>query len=189
MSGFKVATQRAYPSWGHWFENGADTMWEYWRVPRNRSHNHYVKGTVVQWLYENGAGPRPGSDGYRTFTVQPDARVGVSWARTSPRTVRGEVSVAWAAAGGVFRLRVKVPVGSTAEVHVPAPDRAEVTAHGEARKIRRATTRSWDGPCPSAAAGPDRSQVQRSRLPVELRARNSVRYVCPAMAPMRCSRP
>ncbi|MFJ2675800.1 alpha-L-rhamnosidase C-terminal domain-containing protein [Streptomyces sp. NPDC087525] len=134
MSGFKVAIQRAYPSWGHWFENGADTMWEYWRVPRNRSHNHYVKGTVVQWLYENVAGPRPGSDGYRTFTVQPDARVGVSWARTSPRTVRGEVSVAWAAAEGVFRLRVKVRVGSTAEVHVPAPDRAEVTASRGSRE-------------------------------------------------------
>lgn len=42
---------------------------------------------------------------------------------------------------------------------------------------------------PSAAAGPVRSHVHRSRLPVELRARNSVRYVCPAMAPMRCSRP
>ncbi|MFJ9210847.1 family 78 glycoside hydrolase catalytic domain [Streptomyces sp. NPDC102264] len=132
----KVATQRAYPSWGYWFENGADTMWEYWRVPENRSHNHYFKGTVVQWLYENVAGLRPGSDGYRTFAVKPDARVGVSWARTSLRTVRGEVSVAWATADGTFRLRVKVPVGSTAEVHVPAPDKAEVTAHEEAGKIR-----------------------------------------------------
>ncbi|MEV4969887.1 family 78 glycoside hydrolase catalytic domain [Streptomyces scopuliridis] len=132
----KVATQRAYPSWGYWFENGADTMWEYWRVPQNRSQNHYFKGTVVQWLYENVAGLRPGSDGYRTFTVKPDARVGVSWARTSLRTVRGEVSVAWATEEGTFRLWVKVPVGSTAEVHVPAPDKAEVTAHDEAKRVR-----------------------------------------------------
>jgi alpha-L-rhamnosidase len=25
-----IATQRSYPSWGYWFDNGADTMWEMW---------------------------------------------------------------------------------------------------------------------------------------------------------------
>ncbi|WP_411113876.1 hypothetical protein [Streptomyces sp. 029-5] len=93
MSGFKVVIQRAYPSWGHWFENGAGTLWEYWRVPRNRPHNHYVKGTVAQWLYENGAGPRPGSDGYRTFTVHSDARSGS--AGPVPRRASSAVKCRW----------------------------------------------------------------------------------------------
>ncbi|MFC8096774.1 alpha-L-rhamnosidase C-terminal domain-containing protein [Streptomyces sp. NPDC057301] len=102
----------------------------------NCSQDHYFKGTFVQWRYENVAGLRPGSDGYRTFTVRPDARVGVSWARMSLRTVRGEVSVAWDLDDGKLRLRVTVPVGSTAEVHVPAPDKARVTAHDEAKRTR-----------------------------------------------------
>src|SRR5690606_20722605 len=25
---YAIATQTTYPSWGFWFENGADTMWE-----------------------------------------------------------------------------------------------------------------------------------------------------------------
>lgn len=49
-----VATQRTYPSWGHWFANGADTMWEMWQLD-SRSRDHYFQGTVAQWLYENVA--------------------------------------------------------------------------------------------------------------------------------------
>ncbi|MET7596885.1 MULTISPECIES: family 78 glycoside hydrolase catalytic domain [unclassified Streptomyces] len=120
-----IATQRTYPGWGYWFEHGADTMWEMWPLD-SRSRDHYFQGTVVQWLYENVAGLRPGDAGYRTFTVRPDGRAGVDWARTSVRTVRGEASVAWSVVGTALRLSVRVPVGSTAEVHVPAGARSDV---------------------------------------------------------------
>ncbi|MFC9430915.1 family 78 glycoside hydrolase catalytic domain [Streptomyces sp. NPDC056987] len=130
-----VATQRTYPSWGHWFDNGADTMWEMWPLD-SRSRDHYFQGTVVQWLYENVAGLRPGDAGYRTFTVRPDGRTGVSWARTWIRTVRGEASVAWSAIGTTLRLSVRVPVGATAEIHVPAATRDQVTAPAGAAYAR-----------------------------------------------------
>ncbi|CAL9668997.1 family 78 glycoside hydrolase catalytic domain [Streptomyces sp. enrichment culture] len=116
-----VAKQTTYPSWGYWHDNGADTMWEMWPLD-SRSRDHYFQGTVVQWLYENVAGLRPGDAGYRTFSVRPDARTGVDWARTSIRTVRGEASAAWSAVGGKLRLTVRVPVGSWAEVHVPVAE-------------------------------------------------------------------
>ncbi|WP_405983831.1 family 78 glycoside hydrolase catalytic domain [Streptomyces sp. NBC_00872] len=130
-----VATQRTYPSWGHWFDHGADTMWEMWPLD-SRSRDHYFQGTVVQWLYENVAGLRPGDAGYRTFTVRPDGRTGVTWARTSIRTVRGTASVAWSRIGRDLRLTVRVPVGATAEVHVPAARREEVRAPGGAGYLR-----------------------------------------------------
>ncbi|MBP2325383.1 alpha-L-rhamnosidase [Kibdelosporangium banguiense] len=115
---YAVATQRTYPSWGYWFDNGADTMWEMWPLD-SRSRDHYFQGTVVQWLYENVAGLRPGDAGYQRFTVKPDARVGVNWAQTSIRTVRGLASVAWNRVGSTVHLTVAVPVGSVAEVFVP----------------------------------------------------------------------
>ncbi|MEV4317347.1 family 78 glycoside hydrolase catalytic domain [Actinocrispum sp. NPDC049592] len=115
---YAIATQRTYPSWGYWFDQGADTMWEMWPAT-SRSRDHYFQGTVVQWLYENVAGLRPGDAGYQRFTVRPDARVGVSWAQASIRTVRGDASVAWNVVGRTFHLTVQVPVGSTAEVSVP----------------------------------------------------------------------
>jgi len=110
-------------------------MWEMWPLD-SRSRDHYFQGTVVQWLYENVAGLRPGDAGYRTFTVRPDGRTGVDWARTSVRTVRGTASAAWSAVDGSLRLSVRVPVGSSAEVHVPAPGRSAARAPGGARFVR-----------------------------------------------------
>ncbi|MEV6167000.1 glycoside hydrolase family 78 protein [Streptomyces sp. NPDC051954] len=130
-----LATQRMYPSWGYWFDQGADTMWEMWQLD-SRSRDHYFHGTVAQWLHENVAGLRPGDAGYRTFTVRPDARTGVDWARTSIRTVRGRASVDWARSGGRLRLTVEVPVGAEAEVHVPAARRLDTTAPRGAEFVR-----------------------------------------------------
>ncbi|MFC9842571.1 hypothetical protein ACFWFF_00170 [Streptomyces sp. NPDC060223] len=66
-----IATQRTYPSWGYWFDHGADAMWEMWPLD-SRSRDHFFQGTAVQWLYESVAGLCPGNAGYRTFTVRPD---------------------------------------------------------------------------------------------------------------------
>ncbi|MEN8652067.1 glycoside hydrolase family 78 protein [Streptomyces sp. 21So2-11] len=130
-----IATQRSYPSWGYWFDQGADTMWEMWQLD-SRSRDHYFHGTVVQWLHENVAGLRPGDAGWRTFTVRPDSRTGVDWARTSIRTVRGRAAVAWSRSDDRLRLHVEVPVGADAEVHVPAPSRSAATAPRGARYLR-----------------------------------------------------
>ncbi|GGO45613.1 family 78 glycoside hydrolase catalytic domain [Streptomyces lasiicapitis] len=146
-----IATQRTYPSWGYWFDHGADTMWEMWELG-SRSRDHYFLGTVVQWLYENVAGLRPGDAGYRTFTVRPDARDGVDWARTELRTVRGPAAVSWSRVDKAVRLTVRVPVGSTAEVHVPAAarDRAQAPRGVEFVRVEpgfvvfRAPHGEWD---------------------------------------------
>ncbi|MYY12304.1 family 78 glycoside hydrolase catalytic domain [Streptomyces sp. SID4919] len=135
-----LATRRTYPSWGYWFERGADTMWEMWQAD-SRSRAHYFQGTVAQWLYENVAGLRPGDAGYGSFVVRPDGRAGVEWARTSIRTVRGEAGVEWSGGSGAepFRMSVRVPVGATAEVHVPVgpgPGTVAVSAHPDARWVR-----------------------------------------------------
>lgn len=123
----RVALQRTYPSWGHWVDNGADTMWEMWETS-TRSRQHYFKGTVVQWLYEHVAGLRPGANGWERFVVRPDARTAVSSASLTMDTVRGRVAAAWQRVSGTFVLSVEVPVGATAEVHVPAGRERDVTA-------------------------------------------------------------
>lgn len=113
-----LALQDTYPSWGSWFSQGADTMWEAWSADY-RSRNHYFLGTVAQWLYENVAGVRVGDNGWAGFTVRPDARAGVGRASFMVQTVRGPAGSAWMRDGDEVLLTVTVPVGSTAEVHVP----------------------------------------------------------------------
>ncbi|PXY22679.1 family 78 glycoside hydrolase catalytic domain [Prauserella muralis] len=130
-----IARQRSYPSWGYWFDNGADTMWEMWHLD-SRSRDHYFQGTVVQWLYENVAGLRPGDAGYERFTVRPDTTATLAWAHTSIDTVRGQAAAGWSRVGDGLRLTVRVPVGSTAEVHVPAASGQAVSAPPAARFVR-----------------------------------------------------
>ncbi|WP_112247673.1 family 78 glycoside hydrolase catalytic domain [Kribbella monticola] len=121
----KIALQRTYPSWGYWFDQGADTMWEMWETD-TRSRNHYFQGTVTQWLLENVAGLRNLANGWERILVRPDARDQVDSASLRMDTVRGRVSVSWRRIGRVFHLEVQVPVGSTATIHVPSA--GDVTA-------------------------------------------------------------
>jgi alpha-L-rhamnosidase len=122
----KVALQRSYPSWGYWFDQGADTMWEKWEDD-TRSRNHYFHGTVVQWLYENVAGLRNLQAGWQRIAVRPDARAEVDSATIRTETIRGRVAVVWKRVGRVLSLEVLVPVGTTAEVHVPSASASDVT--------------------------------------------------------------
>ncbi|MEU4197666.1 family 78 glycoside hydrolase catalytic domain [Kribbella sp. NPDC026611] len=122
----KVALQRTYPSWGHWFELGADTMWEMWEDD-SRSRNHYFQGTVVQWIFENVAGLRVAGAGCERIVVRPDARGSVGSASIRTETIRGRVAVAWKQRSRVFSLEVLVPVGATAEVHVPSAVGSDVS--------------------------------------------------------------
>jgi alpha-L-rhamnosidase len=123
----KVALQRSYPSWGYWFDLGADTMWEMWEED-SRSRNHYFQGTVVQWIFENVAGLRIVDAGSERIVVRPDARGEVDSASIRTETIRGRVAVAWKKTGRVLSLDVQVPVGTTAEVHVPSARAADVDA-------------------------------------------------------------
>ncbi|MGW0520201.1 family 78 glycoside hydrolase catalytic domain [Crossiella sp. NPDC003009] len=123
-----IAVQRTEPSWGYWIEQGADTMWEMWHKD-SRSRNHYFQGTVTQWLYENVAGLRPLANGYQRILIRPDARAGVAWARTSINTVRGRAAVSWATTPTGLTLTATVPVGATAEIHVPTAPARPGPAH------------------------------------------------------------
>jgi alpha-L-rhamnosidase len=121
-----VARQTTYPSWGFWLDNGADTMWEFWTAD-TRSRDHYFQGTVAEWLVRDVAGLRPGDDGWRTLVVRAGAHAGLTSARYSLQTVRGRAAVDWSRSGRTMQLDVVVPVGSDAEVHVPAAGPADVT--------------------------------------------------------------
>ncbi|MFF0340382.1 family 78 glycoside hydrolase catalytic domain [Kribbella sp. NPDC004875] len=123
----KVALQRTFPSWGYWFELGADTMWEKWEDD-SRSRNHYFQGTVVQWIFENVTGLRVIDAGAERIVIRPDARAEVNSASIRTETIRGRVSVSWKQNGRVLSLEVQVPVGTIAEVHVPS----EAAEHVEA---------------------------------------------------------
>jgi alpha-L-rhamnosidase len=140
---YALLHQDEYPSWGYSIRQGATTIWERWdgwtaergfQSPAMNSFNHYSLGSVGEWLYRHVAGidQEPGSVGYRRLLIRPAPGGRLSAAAAAYDAVGGRVEASWERVNGEFHLRVAVPPGSTALVHVPTTDPASVREGGAA---------------------------------------------------------
>jgi alpha-L-rhamnosidase len=118
---------------------GATTVWERWdsMLPDGSinpgemtSFNHYALGAVADWLHRRVAGLAPAEPGYRRLLVHPVPDWRLTSAATRHDTPYGEAAVAWERADGRLTLRVTVPVGATATVHVPGEATPVEVRHG-----------------------------------------------------------
>jgi alpha-L-rhamnosidase len=130
---YQIATNPTYPGWGHWFEQcGATTMWEAWECDTARSHDHAFMGTIDNWFFTDLAGIQPTAPAFRSIRIKPYPVGELTSAAAHQTTPLGEVSSSWRRSGQQFSLTVDIPVGSTAQVLVPAADRSAVRAIGGA---------------------------------------------------------
>jgi alpha-L-rhamnosidase len=159
---YRLLLQTRVPSWLYAVTMGATTVWERWdsMLPDGRinpgemtSFNHYALGAVADWLHRTVAGLAPAAPGYRELVVRPRPGGGLTRASARHESPYGTVSVAWERSGGRFRLRVQVPVGVTATVHVPGEPEPVAVAHG---------SHGWDvvDPCPAATTLPEGATVR-----------------------------
>ncbi len=125
---YRVATRTTYPSWGHWMEQGATTLWEAWNGTDSR--NHIMFGDISAWFYRALAGIRPDAPGFKRIRIQPRVVGDLTWARATYDSVHGRIGSDWKLADGRFELAVTVPVNTTATVYVPAPGESAVTESG-----------------------------------------------------------
>ncbi|MFD0536704.1 alpha-L-rhamnosidase C-terminal domain-containing protein [Actinomadura luteofluorescens] len=100
--------------------------------------------------------PRPGArlGRYRELLIRPRPG-GLTAASARYESVRGAVSTAWTRRDGVFELRVAVPPGATATVHIPTDDPDGVRETGS-RWRTPPGSRSPERRGGSSAAGPAR---------------------------------
>lgn len=134
-----LLTRTDYPSWGYEVENGATTMWERWNsimpdgtfgdVSMN-SFNHYAYGAVGDWMYQNIGAIKSVEPGYRRIRVAPAPGGGVTHGAGRLDSVYGEIATDWRLEGDDLSLAVKVPVGTTADVVLPAANTAAVLEGG-----------------------------------------------------------
>jgi len=130
----QVANQPTFPGWGHMLEKGATTLWEHWEFSDNTfSHNHPMFGSVSEWFYKALAGinPAPDAVGFDRIVIQPHPVGDLSWVKASYKSVHGRVVSEWSREPGKFKLRVRVPVGTTATVFLPAEDDAQLGEGGK----------------------------------------------------------
>jgi alpha-L-rhamnosidase len=143
---FQVVNQSTFPGWGYMLEHGATTLWEHWEFSDNTySHNHPMFGSVSEWFYRELAGinPAPDAVGFDKIVFRPQPVGDLTWVKASYDSVHGKVVSEWRWDAGKFNLRVRVPVGATATVILPAKDGTPVTENGrpleQASGVKRLT--------------------------------------------------
>ena len=123
-----LATQATYPSWGFMLANGATTLWERWELYTGggmNSHNHPMLGSIGSWLYKALAGIllTPQTVAWDRFVLRPYFAPELDHVAAAHETVRGTIRSAWRREGGRVLWEVGIPVGSQAELVLPAAGR------------------------------------------------------------------
>jgi alpha-L-rhamnosidase len=114
---------------------GATTTWEQWNAKGEmHSHNHAMFSGALATLFSRFGGVQPAAPGFRRFIVRPAVFDSLKSAGVRMQTEQGPVASSWQRRGSVFSLTVEVPVGSEAEVHVPASRAGAVFESGKPAK-------------------------------------------------------
>ena len=129
---YGMLTQREGPGYAYQVSRGATTLTEAWDTNPRSSQNHCMLGHAEEWLYRGLGGIAPAAPGFRRIRIRPAVVAGLEWARASYDSVRGKIECAWKREGGAVKIEVTVPVGATAEVHVPAKSAEAVRESGQA---------------------------------------------------------
>jgi alpha-L-rhamnosidase len=134
---YAAISKKTMPSYGYWLEQGATTSWEHFEKPG--SGNHPMFGGGLVWLYRKLAGMTAdiSAPGYRNILFSPMPVEDINWAAYSNLTNYGEAGIKWEREPGSFRMRIEVPVGSTAIVYVPASKVRNVRENGlKTKKVK-----------------------------------------------------
>lgn len=125
---YRLLLQTEFPSWLYPVTMGATTLWERWDgiLPDGRinpsegnSFNHFVFGSIVDWLYRTVAGIEPAEPGYRKIRLRPCP--GGDLTHTSARllTPYGLATISWRVNGHQIEIGAEVPPNTQAEVVLP----------------------------------------------------------------------
>jgi alpha-L-rhamnosidase len=100
-------------------EQDATTFWESWSG-MSRIHDTLI--SIGAWFIQGIGGIRidEQAPGFSHFILKP-ARVGnLTYARSTYRSIHGEIVSNWRIDNGVFRYEASVPPGTSATLHLPA---------------------------------------------------------------------
>jgi len=135
---YSVANQKTFPGWGHMLNHGATTLWETWEYPDNfPSQNHPMFGSIDEWFYRSLLGINAAAPGFKKITIKPQPAGDLAWARGSYLSIHGEIKSEWKIEGNNIKMSVSIPVNTTADIFIPAKEKAIVTENGKPIAISR----------------------------------------------------
>lgn len=127
---YRLATQTTPPSYGHWIERGATTLWEDWGG--GASLNHIMFGDISAWFYKVLAGINAATPGFKRIVIKPHVLGDLTFARASYDSIHGRIVSDWKVENRTFALSVTIPANTTATVYIPAAGKDKVMEGGMA---------------------------------------------------------
>lgn len=126
---YTMATKTTFPSWGHWIEQGATTLWEQW--DGGASRNHIMFGHISAWFYQvlGGINVDPQATGFKHIVIKPQLLGDITWVRAEHESMYGTIESLWDIQGDAFTLKVAIPTNTTATIYVPS-DQQEFVDEG-----------------------------------------------------------
>ena len=132
---YRLLLREEYPSWLYAVKKGATTVWEHWDGIREdgsfwdtrmNSFNHYVYGSVIDWVYTFAAGIRTAEDhpGYEKVIVAPHPDEQLDWLEAELKTRHGTIRSGWRKQEASWRFDIETPVD------------AEIIIHGAAHSVK-----------------------------------------------------
>jgi len=117
---YKMVTQSNKPGYVYQILLGETTLTESWDANLTSSHNHFMLGSVIEWLYHDllGIQPLESAPGFKEFVIKPSVLNEIVAASGFYESVRGRIGVSWTNSPGRYKLRVQIPPGSKANVFV-----------------------------------------------------------------------
>ena len=128
---YRLLENEQIPGWLAMSKAGATTIWESWEGAEAEgdiaSLNHYSKGALCQWLYENMCGIHVESD--NTFTIAPIIGGQFTYAKCSYQSIYGKVSCGWEKiAEKTYLVNIQIPSNTTAHIRTPDGNSYDVEA-------------------------------------------------------------
>lgn len=125
---YKMATNKTMPSYWYFIENGRTSLPEFWDM--NASQNHCMMGHIQEWFYRYLAGIDHAQPGYKQIVIKPYLPDDLEQVKASTMTSYGRITSEWNQdlTSGRLTMHAEIPVGTTADLYIPALGRTSNTA-------------------------------------------------------------
>jgi alpha-L-rhamnosidase len=117
---FKMVLNDTFPSYKHWMDRGATTLWECWNG--EGSQNHHMFSDIIASMYKYIGGIRPDETepGFRHIVMRPSVDCGLRSVNASHESPFGKIVSNWTSDSDSIELNIEVPGGSTATLELPS---------------------------------------------------------------------
>lgn len=116
----RIIENPTFPSYRHWIDMGANTLWECWNGLGSRNHHMFSDISAFFYKYIGGVCADDDMPAYRHIILRPAVGCGIEKVRCRVNTPNGKAVSDFENDGKELHLHITVPSGSHATLFLPA---------------------------------------------------------------------